>query len=58
MNGASLHDWRPVLKGLLEGRFPRVCTRCLMREDNPLAGEPCDALAEQIAARDTERGQL
>lgn len=52
MNARSDHDWRPVLNELLEDwHKPRVCSRCLLREDNPAASHPCDAVAERLRDR-------
>lgn len=48
----GLHRWCPVLDGMLGETFPRVCSRCMLREDNPAAALPCDAVAERIASRD------
>jgi hypothetical protein len=63
------HEWRAVgagMRGVLHtaGRatwfgpesFPVVCTRCLLRSDDPAAFDPCDALVERTGGAPSGRG--
>lgn len=45
------HDWRRLMGGLIE--HPKVCIRCLAREDRPAAEVECDRLREKAADRMT-----